>query len=383
MRPLFDANLALFAALATMGSPALAQTAQRADADAPSDVVLMAPSAQAICDGRLVTPLYAEVLPPRLQSSSARGQGIDTVETTFSIDSEGRPVGIGAPVSTPDPSGGMVIVGRRVSPDDAIQASLAAWRFGGPAGDCRLEVKFTPQSVSQAPTETLLAYYAVTRTTGAPRDLVQRRLAGPESDCDDEARRARPQRLVAVPDFRIGSTLPGGYGWTVVRWDVDEDGRSLNVETLGSSGDDAFDVETRRAVAETVLHPGPPLKGCVYNFYRYGGLLQAPERPPTPDDPLKSCPAEINDRYSPRANLTFPELFRRRSIEGWALIRFDLATWGQVGNVAVVEAQPAHIFGREALAIISGGRAEPGFTPGVRCTIPVRFALPDAARPTP
>ncbi|MFN4040700.1 MAG: energy transducer TonB [Brevundimonas sp.] len=381
-RPL-QIDLALVAALALAGSPSMAQTAGNTDADAPGDVVLMAPSAQAVCNGRVVTPLYAEVLPARLQGSGARGQRIETVETTFSIDPEGRPYNIGAPSSAPDPSGGVVIIGRRVSPDDAIQASLAAWRFDGPARDCRLEVRFTPQSASAAPTETLLAYYAVTRTTGTPRDIVERRLAGPGSNCVGEARRARPQRLVAVPDFRIGSTLPGGYGWTVLRWDVDEDGRSRNVEILGSSGDDAFDAEARRAVGETLLHPGPALKGCVYNFYRYGGLLEAPERPPSPDDPLQACPAEIGDRYRPRANLTFPEVFRRRSIEGWAVIRFDLATWGQVGNAAIVDAQPAYIFGREALAIVSSGSADPSFTPGVRCTIPVRFLLPDETPDAP
>lgn len=376
-------DIALVAALAMAGLPAMAQTAENTDADAPGDVVLMAPSAQAVCDGRVVSPLHAEVLPARLQGPGARGQRIETVETTFSIDPEGRPIGIGAPSSAPDATGGVVLVGRRVSPDDAIQASLAAWRFDGPARDCRLEVRFTPQLASQAPTETLLAYYAVTRTTGTARDLVERRLAGPAANCDGEARRARPQRLVAVPDFRVGATPPGGYGWSVLRWDVDEDGRSRNVETLGSSGDAAFDAEARRAVGETLLHPGPALKGCVYNFYRYGGLLEAPERPPTPEDPLKSCPAEINDRYKPRPNLTFPDAFRRRSIEGWALIRFDLATWGQVGNAAVVDAQPAHVFGREALSIVSGGRAQPGFTPGVRCTIPVRFHMPEETPDTP
>ena len=177
---------------------------------------------------------------------------------------------------------------------------------------------------------------------------------------------------------------PGGKAWTVVRWDVNAQGRATNVRTLGSSGDRAFDGESRRAVSATVVEGGAPLKGCVYNFYRNGESLPAPDFPIRDEDPLQVCPAEIGTRFKTRATPeSFPNAFRERGIEGWALVRFDLATWGEVGNVEVIDAQPAAAFGDAARRTVQSGRAEPAYTAGVRCVVPVRYTMPQALTEDP
>ncbi len=68
-------------------------------------------------------------------------------------------------------------------------------------------------------------------------------------------------------------------------------------------------------------------------------------------------------------------------IEGWALVRFDFATWGQVGNLSVIEAQPASAFAESAGRTVLSGRADPGFTAGVRCVVPVRYRIGDTPAP--
>jgi TonB family protein len=165
----------------------------------------------------------------------------------------------------------------------------------------------------------------------------------------------------------------------VTRWNIDADGRATDVETLGSSGDVDLDSEARRAAAETRMQPGPARTGCVYNLYRSGGTLAAP--PLTPEDqredPLQQCPPAVADRFAVRANPVFPTVFNERSIEGWALIRFDIAPWGQIGNVSVIEAQPAAAFGVDALRLVQSSQATPGFEAGVRCVVPVRYKLQD------
>lgn len=151
----------------------------------------------------------------------------------------------------------------------------------------------------------------------------------------------------------------------------------MDVETLGSSGDAAFDAETRRAVSNTVVQGGVPLKGCVFNFHRGGDRLPAPALPEREDDPLQNCPADVGSRFQARgAPDSFPAAFRERGIEGWALVRFDLATWGQVGNVQIIDAQPAAAFGDSGRRTAQSARAEPSNTFGVRCVVPVRYVLP-------
>ena len=50
-----------------------------------------------------------------------------------------------------------------------------------------------------------------------------------------------------------------------------------------------------------------------------------------------------------------------------------------IGNVAVVEAQPAAAFGEEARRLVQSSRAAPGLDAGVRCVVPVHYRMPTEA----
>lgn len=353
------------AALAQAAPPPVVFTPH--ESDAPAAQILLDPTARITCGGETVAPLHAQTFapmaaPPHQGPDAAARRG----DLAFAIDAEGRTHAI-----RPAPGG--------AGGDPTAQATLAAFRFapGLARSDCVASLRYQPVSLDEAEAPLLLRYFAVTRTNGDLRDRIARRLAGPDANCMDAPRRPR---TASFPDFEKGTRPPpGGYSWTVLRWNVDAEGNARDVEILGSSGDADLDAEGLRAVSETTLYPGAPRTGCVYNFFRRGPSLPAPALPSREDydDPLQTCPAEVGARFAARPDLTYPRAFRERGVEGWALVRFDFATWGQIGNVEVIEAEPAAVFGEEARRIVQGGRAEPGFEAGVRCVVPVRFVLPD------
>ncbi|MBB3871998.1 TonB family protein [Brevundimonas mediterranea] len=334
-------------------------------AQSVENTILQLPQAEATCEGLAVQPLYSEALPA--QPSARRGVSDAETILAFSVASDGRTMDIRPADAAP-------------AAFDTLQAGLAAWRFSAQARkDCRLTIRWRSVRLDEAEVPDLLNYFAVTRTTGALRDAVAKRLGGQGADCGDRFGGRRPDTVV-FPDFEKGrKPSPGGRSWSVTRWNIDADGRATDVETLGSSGDVDLDSEARRAAAETRMQPGPARTGCVYNLYRSGETLAAP--PLTPEDqredPLQQCPPAVADRFSVRANPVFPTVFNERSIEGWALIRFDIAPWGQIGNVSVIEAQPAAAFGVDALRLVQSSQATPGFEAGVRCVVPVRYKLRD------
>lgn len=343
-------------------------SAQTEPAPSAAEAVFLLPTVETACDGAPIQPEHAEEIGPDAVLDADAAERADTV-LAFSIDADGRTRDIGpAPGASPwSPSAA-----------EAVQAGLAAWRFPtGARKDCRLTIRYRARPMAEVETGDLLRYFAVTRTTGPVRDAVADRLAGPDASCGGEKRGGRAPRTVSYPDFHIGRRPPpGGRTWTVLRWNIAADGRATDVETLGSSGDAELDAETRRAVSETVVAPGRPLKGCVYNFYRNGPILPAPPVPEPADDPLANCPDVVADRFRAPSDLPYPTAFRERSVEGWALVRFDTATWGQVGNVQVVEAQPAAAFAAAARRLVAGGAATPSFEAGVRCIVPVRYRMP-------
>lgn len=330
------------------------------------NISLLLPTAQATCGGETVHAAYSDDLAVQAAPSASAGETPDT-QVRFSIADDGR---------TRDIKADAAASGRASSLSPDPQAALAAWRFsGGARQDCLLTVSYRPVAIAEAARGDLLRYFAVTRTTGPIRDAVANRLAGPDANCGGDRRGGRRARTVSYPDNLVGQRPPpGGRAWTVLRWDVNAQGRATNVQTLGSSGDRAFDAETRRAASATVLEGGAPLKGCVYNFHRIGPVLPAPPMPDRPDEPLGACPAEVRARLQIRPNPeTYPKAFRDRQIEGWALVRFDVATWTQLGNVAVLDAQPAAAFGDGGMSAVWSARVENGATPGVGCIVPVRY----------
>lgn len=371
----------LVACSALNGAPAYSQMLAPPVVSGPNDpeafsrTVLSVPEASVSCDDGRIAPTASDAFAPSVQTATFTslpvGQATQTASYDFSISSTGLPLGI-RPVSSDGFS-------RLAGPVDAeTQAALSSWTFPAEARpECRLILRYTPISLARADIDVLVRFYALSRPGGPLREAVERRLRRPGDDCD----RPPALRTLAYPDFlRADRPRPGSRAWAAVRWDVGADGSTAAVETIGSSGDAILDAEVRRAIAETTYRTGPR-KGCLYNYWRNGPPLEAPPVNRTaPDDPLAQCPETVTSRFSPGA-MTYPAAFLARSVEGWALVRFDIATWGQIGNVAVVEAQPAAAFGEAAARIVATGRATPSFAAATRCVVPVIFRLPDAAEP--
>lgn len=373
MRPLI---FGLWAAASLAGGVASAQTPPIASGPLESGPTVAAAiaeqSGEAACDGQALTAVHAESMDAVLLTSAYEGSDrsayAEDLELSFTIDPDGRPRDIRGPSNGRGSTAGIGYW------DDEAKAALAVSRFaGGARGDCRLTVhrSLTPMTVALP---AALARGFGTARTGDPARQTARALLAP--DCLT----LPALDVAAYPDLSRGSVPPGGRAWTVVRFDVSADGTTRAVSTLESTGDAAFDAEGRRSVSATRFRDGSSRSGCIVSFGRSGEPQpDAPDPEPT-GDILQSCPAEVRARFTP-SRLQFPPAFLRRGVEGWAIVRFDIATWGAIGNVEVLQSQPADTFGLQAQRIIQQGRASPGFTPGVRCVDRVIFKMAEAASP--
>jgi TonB family protein len=362
--------------LAMPAIPAFAQSAEPpiitirdgpVGADSESRMVLLKTATATCGDQTPATPTYSEDLTPEILSSSNRQSRFGDIVLSFSIDADGRTRDIRPEQGAEAPSP-ISFAGYDQGED---QATLAAWRFPPTAlKDCRLTIArhYMPIAYAPPPAVALLAVSAGGRIgRSAIKTLFERR----GDDC------ASPPALLTAsyPDRRKGSTPPGGRSWAMIRWDILADGSTANIETIASSGDRVFEAESRRAVGETRFVDADARTGCAAPFSRTGADLTDIPGPEPVGDVLKDCPAAVRARFTP-GRLTYPEAFRRRGIEGWAIVRYDIASWGQVGAVSVLEAQPAAAFGTAARQAIASGHATPGFTGAVRCTDRVIFHMP-------
>ena len=81
-----------------------------------------------------------------------------------------------------------------------------------------------------------------------------------------------------------------------------------------------------------------------------------------------------------RTATELPHGLSARSIEGWADIAFDVATWGEIGNVRVLRAEPTDDFGEAAKRMIerSSAQKSAGFT---NCETRVRYRMEGSGAP--
>ena len=333
---------------------------------------------QASCSGAPQLPRAVEqplpsgigYLPPALSPEPIRLQ--------FRIDAEGHPLSIRS-ANSPSRSG---IDGRDVA------AALAAWRFapGAERGDCTVafDVRVAPVEAAELPV--LHRYLALSRP-GLPgfnqavgRAAFQRvKPAG--SDCFDPPPAVR-QRV--YPAFEEIAQAPGGTSYTFLHFDVDAEGRPVNVRVASSSGNDELDRQSLDAVGRSRFAPERH-RGCTYTYFRRPDVdLAAPEPLPMPSyRPKDSTCTPDEERWAHLPPLSFPPEFQHRRILGWAIIRYDLAPWGQVGNASVVAAEPAAAFGDQALQTVRNARARESAAGAVGCIVRVRYRMPERGESAP
>lgn len=303
-----------------------------------------APSAR-----RLEKPLAILTYLPRPQ--------LAPIIVSFAIDAEGRTHSIKR--------------GEQADPFRSadVAPSLAATRFaaGRPLADC--SVAYTPSfsPMAEAPVAELLAYSVNPQSGPLARDAWMRIVAG--TDCSGD-KRLQPL-LRAYPNFGAVSGTPGVRDWSMVRFDTDAAGVPINAEVRTGSGNAALDRAAVEAVLKSRFTPGER-RGCHYPYWKSPPSLAAPLSPP---DLEKREACEETAVWEVKPALVYPPEYRRRAIEGWAAVRYDIAPWGAIGNVTVLSAQPSADFGLQAKTMMERAKAMPSAAGVQGCSVLVRYAM--------
>ncbi len=338
----------------------------------PVSKILVARAGEVRCAGDLVAPLRMDPPIPMASSSTAP----PPVALKFRVDASGRPLGIAHAVETSSGSPWHM---------RDIQPALAAWQFeaGPERSDCSVTFTFDAKAVEEIDDEAALRYAALSRfgTPGYNAALARtafERGRGEGSTCTRPLER---RRLEYAPADLLPK-VPGAPSFTIATHDVDSKGKPVRARVLSSSGNEELDRHTLKALRASRFAP-EERRGCVQMFRRSAGLLPAP--PPIPvrgERPSKTCSNGAKPAWKKAPSSGFPEPFRRRSIEGWAIVRYDVAPWGQIGNVSVLAAEPASDLGEHAANLVRNASKVESATGFSGCVDILMFKLPseDQAR---
>jgi TonB family protein len=328
---------------------------------------------QVQCDGGSATAVRVE-RPFPVWAIGLAGARTRPVDLTFRIDAVGRPLGI-ARVEQQGFTGPQLFH----SSEDVLPA-FAAWRFAGgnPQTGCRIRFDAVAVPVTQAPASLLRRYYVSPHRRSDDAAIVFRRIHAPNTNCIETG---VPQvRMRAFPAFENIPQAPGTWSYSMTEFDIDRRGKPVRVRLLESGGNPVLDQESLAAVRKSRFAPAAR-QGCTYPYYR--ASTTAMTAPPSPDQAAfrpkdAQCPETALTFSMP---LRFPAGFDRRRIEGWAIIGYDVAPWGETGNVRVLAAEPAAAFGERAQQVIRSGRQAAAGTGRTGCVDIVRFVMPKEVGP--
>ncbi|MFN3620982.1 MAG: TonB family protein [Sphingorhabdus sp.] len=319
-------------------------------------VVALKPLSGRCSDGPLDV---SRVEAPMAELLWTTGSNLDqSVSMRFRIDETGRVLGL-----------------KRDSTGFGLNAdltpSLAASRFGpgAPRNECSIIYQPKKSSIADADLHDLIGF-SIFAQQRAPKEVFDR-ISPVTSDCNVQ----RPAVLLrAYPDFQKIPATTGRPDWSMVKFDIDDSGKPVRLATYGTTGNRSLDKFSTDAVAKTRFAKGAKT-GCLYPYWRRGGTLASPDSKELAAyrKPDSNCLQTVEWKYQPA--LVYPEAFRRRDIEGWAVIAFDLAPWGAVGNVKVVASEPAAEFGEAARQIVMGSSTVPSAQGYSNCVIKVRYEM--------
>lgn len=327
------------------------------------------------CAGTTVTPLQVERTFPTIGFAEARAAAAP-ISFTFRIDAEGRPLDIEREVGKFAPQ-----TYAYVQSDDVAPA-FATWRFAGgnPRAKCRITFEATGSPAIEAPLSLVRRYIVAPHNRSPEERQFFKRIQAADSDCFGA--NSPEVRLRAFPAFERISQARGTWSYAMAGFDINASGKPFNVRIVDSDGNAALDRATIDAVQRSRFAPSAK-HGCTYPYYRRPKEpLEAPKAPEAatfaPAD--AKCPADQTG-WTSMPSLRFPAGFQQRSIEGWAVIGYDVAPWGATGNVRVLAAEPAAMFGEEARSIVSMARQAPSQAGRSGCVDIVRFVMPSIDKP--
>lgn len=309
------------------------------------------------CDGVGLTPERIEPVIPVLQYGEQSNRTAVTLR--FRIDASGRPLSISGTPAT------------RYGADGDLMPSFAAWRFAAGADRANCSVTFYPASEAIASADrATLARFAALEGYGRPeaRAAIDR-IVPPGSTC----MRDWPQVLTQVfPRFDALPGLPGTITTANVVFDIDADGDVADARVAGAGGSPELDRAAVEATEQWRYAEGPR-QGCLYPLWRSSSEPLTP--PEMPLDDAERCPSGEQWKVAPR--LTYPQPYSRRKIEGWAIVGYDVAPWGEIGNLRVVASEPTSEFGTAALNVVRNAQKVASDTGASGCTARVLFKLPN------
>lgn len=330
---LFAAATASFAALLTTPAPPVINIPAPVPVAREQSVAMLKPTGARCSDGALDISAAQR---PAVQLLWSRNQATEApIVLSFRIDEDGRVLGLKR-----EPNG------YGAFPD--LSPSLAASRFpkATPRNSCSISYSREQTSMADAQTYDLIAY-SLRASSRPPKELFDR-LQPEGSDCYPK----RPAVLLqAYPEFDKIPATAGRMDWSMVKFDVDGNGKPMAIGIHATSGNKALDKASTDAIAKSRYAKGAK-KGCLYPYWRAAGPVTAPESPEIAAyrGNEGKCPVEVEWKSKPA--LVYPDNFQRRGVEGWAIVAFDVAPWGATGNVKLVSAEPAAEFGEAALNIV-------------------------------
>ncbi|MGB7418810.1 MAG: TonB family protein [Erythrobacter sp.] len=351
----------LLLALALMDPIDPGSNPSRGENDQAPDLPHMAvwrPGPVLCSDGRYFS---SDSFPPSIPASVGEAEDPSPDATfAFTLTNEGRALSIA-----------MIEDGKRRSHTLDIAPTIAAGSFGPSPSDTQCEVNFSQ------------AVFPVGRAE--PQDLVLLGAYDPQAPGASLAWtiRTRGDCLFAPiprpvndvqPDFAALSQTPGAANWTVVTFDLDEEGIPVDIAILASSGAEDLDRAVLETTAQSRLSESDRT-GCIRTVGTAADVIGAPVQPelgffgPIPE----ACDAD--NLLSEELLLEYPAAYQRRAIEGWAILRYDIASTGKIENIEVLEAQPAVEFGMAAKSLLEGGRAQERASGLAGCVIPVSFSI--------
>lgn len=318
-----------------------------------------------VCGSETVKPVRMEI------PAAAIVRGTDPVEAAepvyhFRIDTYGRPLSIRADEAS-------VFYMRTVSDD--FEPALAGSRFPTAQAKASCIVRYVPHQtpLRDATAEQLLA---IPPDGDLTADEFSELLRRPGDTC---ATLPTPRNLAYPPLDQLPDVM-GHLGGALVRYDVDATGATGGVEMLANSGPAELGPMVVQAIKESRYAAGAK-HGCIAGFrVPPRGTLRPPPVPRDDPylDPKHRCPRE-GSKLVHVEDVPFPVPFQRRNIEGWGMIRFDVATDGSLENLETVLAEPAAAFGEQAKGVLLAGHADPVPTRLIGCIAKIRFALDDNA----
>lgn len=323
------------------------------------------------CDQGVVTgqalrrPLAHMYWGPPPSPSSAPGPELHPGVLRFDIDDTGRPLSIRRD-------------GVSYAPD--LAPSLAASRFaaGGKRTGCT--ITYTPRvtPLDQAPVADLIAYTLSPESGRLPQEGWARTRR--EGNCDT---RPVPQPLLrALPDFRKLPATPGVKDWSMVDYEIDAEGQPRQASVTHSTGNKALDQAAITAVEQSRFTPGART-GCRYPYWMAPATIAAPPAPAPGDLAPAGASCARPYPYATAPRLSYPPAYNRRRVEGWAIVSFDVAPWGDIGNVKVLAAQPSEDFGTHAVQVMRTARFQPSSTGLSGCVERLSFVTGPNGTPEP